>query len=823
MATYEALGLAPEERGVALAFLARQLYSQTTGNTPSAVTSRSLPSILPATTGAEATATEASEPVTIAAPLTADHWRDLLQLRGKTDLFPALVSNRSVLLVCAGALMTDPSVRTLLERDRGLLRWLARTAPAGFWIAARSLRIQDGRVQVPGGPAFDRLWESMVGVAVTKPADFIRALSSRDGARLAWFYDSIATMPPSRMQAAFGNAPVEAQLQRAQEMYAAFRSGDQNWRLEQHPFLRGIADPWIVTTQIAIDEDGIVAQPHWQWLWEEVFERPDLTRRDATSHRRSPGTAVTLAWLGQRIASAPPRERRARYEMVRFAQGVFGAATEGDGVDLLVALGGYRRYRGALIALDRMGVTSPHAYARIVEAARRAHENSSREQRYGIVSFQAALAIIERARLVNALDTAAAERLVLSLADAVDRDAPTMPAVTRWMTSTLMEALPPLVQPDQWTGQTAYESRILQAMAGSQETDLPTIEWENLRYRIDLAAFERERLRGIREQLESPGLDAALASAQPRQIADALTVLIYTPALGDPNGQAMLGADIATRHDFGFDAPAGARRAELAWALPHDQVGSGGPWHVEGALVGLDIGLARLALRRISDNDMPIAPSINLNDQLTLSRTIPTLNPRDLRDDSRDRIVAAIARGRRRVADAGTDLAALTVLATETRMTAAERQTLPWLLARAPELPRQLFGLRDFLWLGKPDLPRDELDRWGVYGEPLNGRARTVMPEAQPWEDFTGRAEGGFMGTQSPDLVLRMAEETARLKLPSRLIPSLLMYATQDYWHDVAARFADDRPAMARQALALSPSRVEDYVAALAGGPLRPQ
>ncbi len=50
------------------------------------------------------------------------------------------------------------------------------------------------------------------------------------------------------------------------------------------------------------------------------------------------------------------------------------------------------------------------------------------------------------------------------------------------------------------------------------------------------------------------------------------------------------------------------------------------------------------------------------------------------------------------------------------------------------------------------------------------------------------------------------------------------MYAAQDYWHDVESRFPDDWPAMTRQALALSPSRVEDYVAALAGGgPLRPR
>ena len=46
---------------------------------------------------------------------------------------------------------------------------------------------------------------------------------------------------------------------------------------------------------------------------------------------------------------------------------------------------------------------------------------------------------------------------------------------------------------------------------------------------------------------------------------------------------------------------------------------------------------------------MPVAPTINLNDQLTFARTVMALNPRELRDTDRDRIVAAIARGRERV------------------------------------------------------------------------------------------------------------------------------------------------------------------------------
>ena len=128
------------------------------------------------------------------------------------------------------------------------------------------------------------------------------------------------------------------------------------------------------------------------------------------------------------------------------------------------------------------------------------------------------------------------------------------------------------------------------------------------------------------------------------------------------------------------------------------------------------------------------------------------------------------------------------------------------------------------MWLGKPELSQETLDHWGVFAEILDNRLKTAMPRPAPWENFGGRADGGLVATQAPDLVLRLAEETARLKLPAQLVPGLLMYAAQDYWHDVESRFPDDWPAMTRQALALSPTRVEDYVAALAGGgPLRPR
>ena len=98
------------------------------------------------------------------------------------------------------------------------------------------------------------------------------------------------------------------------------------------------------------------------------------------------------------------------------------------------------------------------------------------------------------------------------------------------------------------------------------------------------------------------------------------------------------------------------------------------------------------------------------------------------------------------------------------------------------------------------------------------------MPPPAPWENFAGRPDAGQITTQTPDLTLRIVEESARLGLPAVLVPSLLAFAVNDYWHDVQVRFADDWPRLSRQAQALTPARVEDYVAALTGnGPLRKQ
>jgi hypothetical protein len=74
VATYQMLGLQPEERGHALALLAREMFIQSASGSERAAAVRNVVNQIAARDKAQAADAE-SQPFTIAAPLTAGHWR----------------------------------------------------------------------------------------------------------------------------------------------------------------------------------------------------------------------------------------------------------------------------------------------------------------------------------------------------------------------------------------------------------------------------------------------------------------------------------------------------------------------------------------------------------------------------------------------------------------------------------------------------------------------------------------------------------------------------------------------------------------------------
>lgn len=811
--TLDALRIPEDDRALTLSLIARSLNGQGNSAEGAALARAVLAQArLPVVDGSPARPDEVSVP----APISEAFWRELLQLPAKADMFSAIGERRAALLLTSGATAADLSIRTFLDDNRDLARWILQNAPGAFAVVGRSLQMAGGRIVTPGGPAADPVWEAVVGVAPSRPAPFIRNLLSRDEGRLAWFFESVVSLGPERQAWLLGDLSAPDAAARARDVAAAFRETDPSWNLERHPFQRSAADLSSVLRLIDLD-GGRITGPSWQSFWQEILSRNSLSLRDAETFELTDRAAVTAPWLMRRLGQSAPRERRSRFEALRLAQRVFPHPEPDVAPDLLVAISAYRRFPALLLTLERIGVARPSTWAAIVEAARKADRGGGRERRTSLAVFQGAIALIERACLAHTLDAGNATALIDALA-ASFTDSRTVPAgVAEWITQSLIPALPPLEVPDAWTGATAHESTILQAMSGLPGRDAVTVTWEGLAHTVDLAATERERLHRLRALVPSPGLDAALESKRPDELAAAITALVYTPALGDADGDVALSPDVALRHDFGETSVSGDRREMGPWTPPRDMLGIDGPWRVEGALMGLDLALARLAVRRLVTDEMPRAPTINLNDWQALVRGVALADPRELTDADRDALAAALVRGRERVVRAVGSPTAMASLAREAHLSDSVRQLLPWMAARQPDRLGSIFGLRDLLWLGEPALTPARLDRWGVAADPLDGRRMPAMPRSSPWDDHAGHADDGRMATQVPDVTLRLVEETARLGLPARLVPALLAFAVQDFAHDVDARFADDWPAMVRAARALPSTRVEDYVAALTG------
>src|SRR5262249_4539941 len=148
--------------------------------------------------------------------------------------------------------------------------------------------------------------------------------------------------------------------------------------------------------------------------------------------------------------------------------------------------------------------------------------------------------------------------------------------------------------------------------------------------------------------------------------------------------------------------------------------------------------------------------------------------------------------------------------------------TLAWLAARHPDQLLKAFTLGEVAWLGAQDGP--ELSAtWGTSARAEDGClcARLAPPAAGATP--AGRAADGRMGALAPDLHLRVAELLSELRVPARLAPAVLTLAVQDELDEASPAYLEDRLAVSRQASALTRTRVEDYVAALAGrGPLVP-
>jgi hypothetical protein len=318
-------------------------------------------------------------------------------------------------------------------------------------------------------------------------------------------------------------------------------------------------------------------------------------------------------------------------------------------------------------------------------------------------------------------------------------------------------------------------------------------------------------------------LAPAMIDVADEAFGDALLSLAYAADLGDPDGTAMLARNVALRHDFGFGRRDADARSRLGWAIPRQDFLPGVPWHVTGSVLGLDIALASLSLRRISADRLAEAPHLSSNERDAFAVSVSLMNARQLQDADRDAIVSAIARGRERVAGLTQGRERLATVADVVSMDGWRRRALAWMLVEDKSGIPSMFSLSELLVLGDGP-PISTLHAWGTTALQAEGCACLRLTTPRTWRTFAGRPQMAFMAFGVADLNLHVAEVLASMGLPAALERHVLSAAVLDYIEEVTPADYNDWWAAARFAQTVPRELIEDYVASAAAvdGPLVP-
>jgi hypothetical protein len=298
-----------------------------------------------------------------------------------------------------------------------------------------------------------------------------------------------------------------------------------------------------------------------------------------------------------------------------------------------------------------------------------------------------------------------------------------------------------------------------------------------------------------------------------------LLSLAYAISLGDPDGTVLLADDVSHRHDFGYGLKDSEMRARIVWGIPRQDVSPGVPWHVSGSVLGLDVALSTLALRRVVTDHMLEAPKLTSNARDTFAASVSLLDPLMLRDQDRDSITDAITRGEARLRSV--DAAALDGIARELALDAARIRPLRWLIAHGTRDLVSMFSTTELFVIGGGRI--DEVQPWGMAVTSVNGCLCSRLLPASAWPALAGRPQLGLAAAVLPDVNFRVAMILKELDLPAPLAKVILSAAMQDFIDEVRPTDDSDWLSLSRAARKITRERVEDYIAAAtATGPLMP-
>ena len=837
-------------------------------------------------------------------PLTSEVWSRAVfrHTVPSSEMVPTILLDRSAGLLCYGLSALDDETLQYLSEHSSILTQLYENDTPIFAAFSGGLRIRADRVVPPGGSAAVSLWESAVGESVDRPDRFIRALFSTNDGRLAYLYDRIAQLDQPHATFALGLWVRDAGLrtERFSALVAAVSRNYREWHLRDLPFSRPLNDFAFLMMRLEVEPSGEPAPPAARTFWDAVFQPGDSQDLLISAGSSEDRDRVDAAFLTEITGTGDMYWRGDRIDQVSLGQRMFARVPENARRDAIATLQAFPRHRMLIWTLERMGITAPAVYAAALRQASDVASGDPNRAFWTLTELQGALALVARMRLVETIDVATAERLVMSVcAVRLTETRRYGGGIAQWMASELLPLLPPGDR---------VEERLIAGVSGpSKLVTAPRVIWEGQLYRLDFASAEARRLRAVREKQGGYSVDFAfdlqrvartLASeaitledirstatslgslieeAMPRSmgaepeilvagvqtrpvregltrtveeltrigrgrepkratrlaaplvdmadtvLSEALLSLVYAMDLGDPDGPALLASNVALRHDFGFALHESESRVRRAWDVPRQDLVPGMPWRVSGSLLGLDIALAPLKLRRASLDRAIDVPRLPPNEREAFAVGTALMNPRSLRDADLEAIVTSIARGRAKIVQLSATDRGIGAVADALALDGRRRRDLAWTAANRPADLITMFSLAELMMLGG-GAPGADLDAWGMSAFYSRGCACTQMLTPGRWPLLVGRPQLALLSSIVADLNLRVAVVLSELRLPAGLERPVLAAAVQDFIYEVAPSDAGDWLTVARAAQAVPRQRIEDYVAAAAAvdGPLIP-
>jgi hypothetical protein len=111
-------------------------------------------------------------------------------------LIDALLHDQSLARLYYAWAHVDPETQAALLRSPGLKRFVSLAAPLDFY--GSYIRVESGRVIVPGGTAAEPAWKDLVGANPHSTSEFVPKLLSKDNGWLAAYFDSLSRIPPEQ-------------------------------------------------------------------------------------------------------------------------------------------------------------------------------------------------------------------------------------------------------------------------------------------------------------------------------------------------------------------------------------------------------------------------------------------------------------------------------------------------------------------------------------------------------------------------------------------------------------------------------------------------